>query len=159
MLKTLLCIERAPKTERWKKKGKNIFPFIWRARRGLPFHLAFCALHFNMNTLGAFLVFGFCSSWNQSFPILMWELSQQPLTCTKGGFQRRFFSGAGVKWKEPVGRFFSSSRTPAGFSRNLATRFFSCHPTWKRIITSFIYCCFFSESKQGKSKPSGLIWT
>lgn len=52
-----------------------------------------------------------------------------------------------MKWKEPVGRFLRSSLTPAGFSRNFATRFFSCHPTLKRIMTSFIWYRF-SESEQ-----------
>lgn len=50
-------------------------------------------------------------------------------TCTRGGFHRRFFRGAGVKLKEPVGLFFSSSTTPVGFSLSFLTRFFNCHPT------------------------------
>lgn len=52
-------------------------------------------------------------------------------TCTRGGRQRRFFRGAGVKLKELVGRFFSSNTTPVGFSLNFLTRFLSCQPTFR----------------------------
>lgn len=47
-----------------------------------------------------------------------------------GGFQRMFFSGAGVKPVVPVGLFFRSRTTPLGSSLSLKTRFFSCQPTW-----------------------------
>lgn len=62
-----------------------------------------------------------------------------------------------MKWKEPVGRFLRSSLTPAGFSRNFATRFFSCHPTLKTIMTSFVWYCF-SESEQTTPLLSQTIY-
>lgn len=149
----LLCIKWA--LSEFLKFKKNInetphqnqerFPFYLAIRRGQPCHLNLLDLYLNVSTWKHFWYFSF-SSCNQGIPISTVQLSRQPLTCTKGGFQRRFFSGAGVKWKEPVGRFLSSSLTPAGFSRNFATRFFSCHPTLERIKTSFFFfffqCCF-----------------
>lgn len=82
--------------------------------------------------------------WRRSHADTRW--SSQPVTdtCTSGGFHRRFFRGAGVKLKEPVGRFLSSNTTPVGFSLNFLTRFFSCHPTFK-------------EGKWGKGTHSGIM--
>lgn len=59
-------------------------------------------------------------------------ITEKRLTCAWGGFHRMFLRGAGVKPDVPAGLFFSSSTTPLGSSLSLATRFFSCQPTYSR---------------------------
>lgn len=68
--------------------------------------------------------------------MIRWDDDERKRACMcactwgTGGFQRMFFSGAGVKPVVPVGLFFRSSTTPLGSSLSLKTRFFSCQPTW-----------------------------
>lgn len=52
-------------------------------------------------------------------------------TCRASGFQRAFFSSAGVEPRVFCGLFFSVRMTPPGSSRRQLTKFFNCQPTWK----------------------------
>lgn len=63
-------------------------------------------------------------------------------TCRASGFQRAFFSSAGVEPRVFCGLFFSVRMTPLGSSRRQLTKFFSCQPTWKTNETWLqIYFC------------------
>ena len=55
-------------------------------------------------------------------------------TCTRGGFQRMFFRGAGAKLEVPEGLFFRTRTTPEGSSLSFPTKFFSCQPTWTQYM-------------------------
>lgn len=84
-----------------------------------------------------FPVFQFSvSSW-KSFQ-LVWCLNLlcrrddgRQLTCTRGGLQRRFFSGAAAKPADiPAGLFFTTRTTPPDSALSFSTRCFNCQPTW-----------------------------
>lgn len=76
------------------------------------------------------------SSW-KSFQ-LVWCLNPlcrrddgRQLTCTRGGLQRRFFSGAAAKPADiPAGLFFTTRTTPPDSALSFSTRCFNCQPTW-----------------------------
>jgi len=55
----------------------------------------------------------------------------EQLTCTSGGLQRRFLSGAGANLPDtPDGLFFNTKATLPDSALNFSTRCFSCQPTW-----------------------------
>lgn len=71
-----------------------------------------------------------CSLINQSSKDqkLSFENQTDRCTCTHGGLQRRFFSGAGAKLSD--GLFFNTMTTPSDSALSLSTRCFNCQPTW-----------------------------
>lgn len=92
-----------------------------------------------------------CCCWRQGFhnktqfPVSSWKRFQlvwclnplcrrddgRQLTCTRGGLQRRFFSGAAAKPADiPAGLFFTTRTTPPDSALSFSTRCFNCQPTW-----------------------------